>query len=283
MRTDGVSVRLLFKPAEERELLVCTNVSAAVASEKVLRGAPTTRLTAGERRHALRAERNARCTLDFSSLSNHNSKSVALATLQAYFDARRGVADVAFAAYASPIHRKRRWQAHRASQRCMTDFVRRIRGLQKDRGSTLVLAYGSWGGVAGRPGQVCNRGHAPCLGVGLRRELSKHFVVAVTPEHHTSKTCCLCGHECGPCDDVDAQRRQDKIARATSDEERRRASRFSVRGLRRCTNAACAAHLNRDLNASVNIGRRCADALRGVAIDAAEDDFERLRLSLNVI
>lgn len=73
-----------------------------------------------------------------------------------------------------------------------------------------MLAYGSWGGVAGRPGQVCNRGHAPCLGVGLRRELSKHFVVAVTPEHHTSKTCCLCGHECGPCDDVDAQRRQDK-------------------------------------------------------------------------
>jgi hypothetical protein len=331
LRTDGVSVRLLFKPDGEsrrpakrrrddtkgdaalvpttglyaidqlkhlsrqrrvevigadpgkRELLVCTNVSAEVPADELLRRVPAARLTAGERRHALRAERNTRCTLDFSSLSNHNSKSVALSTLQAYFEARRAVADAAFAAYESPMYRKRRWQAHRASQRCMTDFVRRIRALQRHEGSTLVLAYGSWSSVAGRPGQCCNRGNAPCIGIGLRRELSKHFVVAVTPEHHTSKTCCLCGHECGPCDDVDAQRRQDKIARATSDEELRRASRFSVRGLRRCTNAACAAHLNRDLNASVNIGRRCADALQGVAIDANEDEFERLRLSLNVI
>ena len=44
---------------------------------------------------------------------------------------------------------------------------------------------------------------------------------------------------------------------AKDDKARRNASRASVRGLRRCTNAACAAHLNRDYNAAVNIQRRC--------------------------
>ena len=171
------------------------------------------------------------------------------------------------------------------AQRSMTDFVRRIRGLQADKESTLVLAYGSWSNVAGRPGQPCNRGHPPCIGIGLRRELSKHFVVAVTPEGYTSKTCCLCGHTCGTCAEVDAQRRETKLASASNDEERRRASRFSVRGLRRCNNAACAAYLNRDLNASINIGRRCVDALRDqvTMTEAPDADFERLRLLINAI
>ena len=323
LRTDGVSVRLLFKPRcagkrkrdasddalpttglyaieqlkhlsrqkrvevigadpGKRELLVCANVSADVPDDRVLKEMPTARLTSGERRHALRAERNARCSVDFSSLSSHNSKSAVLATLQGYFSARHELADVAFEAYSSPIHRKRRWAAHRAAQRSMTDFVRRIKSLRQSEDSTLILAYGSWSNCAGRPGAPCNRGHPPCIGIGLRRELSKHFLVAVTPEHWTSKTCCLCGHQCGACAEVDAERRDEKMARAESDEEQRRASRFSVRGLRRCTNAACAAFLNRDLNASINIGRRCVDALRGAVIEANDDEFARLRVDLNM-
>ena len=116
----------------------------------------------------------------------------------------------------------------------------------------------------------------------MRRELAKHFVVAVTPEHNTSKTCCLCDHECGPCAEVDAWHRQQRVARCASDDERRRASKFSVRGLRRCTNAACAAHLNRDLNAAINIGRRCLDGLQGrVSVDVV-DVFAQLRIRLNI-
>ena len=62
----------------------------------------------------------------------------------------------------------------------------------------LVLAYGSWGAVAGRAGSAANRGNAPCIGVGLMNKLAKRFLVALTPEQYTSKTCCRCLHPCGP-------------------------------------------------------------------------------------
>ena len=68
----------------------------------------------------------------------------------------------------------------------------------------LVLAYGSWGLVAGKPGTACNKGNPPCIGVGLMRKLARRFVVAPTPEAFTSKTCCVCFgkhgrvSECGP-------------------------------------------------------------------------------------
>ena len=43
------------------------------------------------------------------------------------------------------------------------------------------------------------------------------------------------------------------------DERRIRKARwFSVRGLRRCQNNECAAYLNRDHNAAINIQRRCS-------------------------
>ena len=141
-----------------------------------------------------------------------------------------------------------------------TDFVRRIRGLSR-KGAPMVLAYGSWASVAGRPGAPCNRGIAPCIGVGLRRELSKHFIVAVTPEQWTSQTCSACNGFCGPCREVDAVQRVKRMAKASTDQERAKAARFSVRGLRRCTNAACAVFHNRDYNSSILIGRRCKDRL----------------------
>ena len=45
---------------------------------------------------------------------------------------------------------------------------------------------------------------------------------------------------------------------------------FSVRGLRRCSNNACLAHLNRDYNAAINIQRRCKALLAGT-IDPGSD------------
>ena len=36
--------------------------------------------------------------------------------------------------------------------------------------------------VAGRPGMACNKGNAPCIGVGLMRKLARRFVVAPTPD-----------------------------------------------------------------------------------------------------
>lgn len=45
---------------------------------------------------------------------------------------------------------------------------------------------------------ACNKGNAPCIGVGLMRKLARRFVVAPTPEAYTSKTCCRCLGEAGP-------------------------------------------------------------------------------------
>ena len=69
--------------------------------------------------------------------------------------------------------------------------------------------------------------------------------------------------------------RAKRVMNATTDEERRRAERFSVRGLRHCHNVECAAHLNRDHNAAVNIQRRCASLLEGNPLPRVGDDVDR--------
>eukprot|EP00966_Prymnesium_polylepis_P172703 3994053-Prymnesium_polylepis.1 len=63
---------------------------------------------------------------------------------------------------------------------------------QDDGKQDLVVAWGAWGLVAGRPGQAANRGKAPCLGVGLMKRVAKVLPVVKTPEHMTSQTCCRC-------------------------------------------------------------------------------------------
>ena len=146
--------------------------------------------------------------------------------------------------------------------------------LQREKDVPLALAYGSWGAVAGRPDAPCNKGIPPCLGRGLRQKLSKHFLVICTPEQYTSKTCSLCGSTCGPCEEVDAEHRLKLLAQATTESETRRAMRFSVRGLRHCHNEHCAAHLNRDHNASVNIHRRCLSLLSDAPVHTPSDDVD---------
>ena len=160
----------------------------------------------------------------------------------------------------------------------MTSFVRRIHSLQRSPDNPLILAYGSWANVAGRPGAACNRGHPPCIGKGLRATLAKSFLVVCTPESHTSKTCSFCLSECGPCAEVDEAHRERMVAEANGDVEKiRRAQRFSVRGVRRCCNNDCAAYLNRDYNAAINIQRRCKSSLTGSS-EAIETDTVDARL-----
>ena len=65
----------------------------------------------------------------------------------------------------------------------------------------------------GRPGMAANRGNAPCVGVGLRNKLAKRFVVAMTPEQYTSKTCCKCLCPCGPWAELEEDGRKVRGAR----------------------------------------------------------------------
>ena len=139
--------------------------------------------------------------------------------------------------YGQIEHRRRRWKTCIKTQQSEERLYKRLEGVKKaDDPRPLVLAYGSWGLIAGRAGAASNRGNPPCIGVGLMRKLARRFVVAPTPEAYTSKTCCVCLGECGP------------WAEKETTENRK------IRGLRRCTQRDCMIPLNRDRNGATNIG-----------------------------
>ena len=84
------------------------------------------------------------------------------------------------------------------------------------------------------------------------RRMSKHFLVADTPEHYTSKTCSACHECCGPFEALETCRRKELKAKATTDHEKK-AAYHKIRGLRRCQHAECGVILHRDRNAASNI------------------------------
>ena len=141
----------------------------------------------------------------------------------------RGWRITCLAFYSDNGHRKRRWKAAIKAQCSEEKLYKRIEELQKDE-RPIILAYGSWGMVAGRAGAACNKGNAPCIGVGLMRKLSKRYHVSPTPVAYTSKTCCRCFSACEPWQEVEE------------------ASGKKMRGLRRCTQRYCMLPLNRDKN-----------------------------------
>ena len=176
------------------------------------------------------------------SLAGFNSRSASLDTFRAYCNARRAIMNTCMSFYSNISHRKRRWKSYMKSQKSEENLFCRLKAIQKDN-RPLVLAYGSWGMIAGRPGMVCNKGNAPCIGIGLMRKLATRFVVVPTPEAYTSKTCCNCMGECGrwkEVEDIMLQKQQKK--------------RSEIRGLRVCQNTECRIPLNRDKNGATNIG-----------------------------
>jgi transposase len=96
----------------------------------------------------------------------------------------------------------------------------------------------------------------------------------------------LCSSTCGACNEVDAIHREHKLAIAKDDEEKKKAEHFSVRGLRRCNNVECAAHLNRDYNAAINIQRRCRSLLASDPdphpLTAEEEEIVRHRMEIDL-
>lgn len=276
----------------KRELLVCVDADDTSASEAYGRRGdmcmPSTRYTSAQRRFECLVRQHAdedlrrrpeRLRERLEELTKTNSRSFCTSDLAHYFATRRSLLDEALHCFQPLWRRERRWQRFIRQQKSFTDFAQRIRKM-RDRSSDrpFVIAYGSWGGIAGVPGQPCNRGHPPCLGKGLRARLASEFVVVSVPERNTSKTCSICGSECGPCEEVDALRRAERMAKATSEESLNKAKRYSVRGLRRCCNEFCSAHLNRDYNAAVNIQRRCKSLILGhlTSFSPEEEELEAM-------
>ena len=172
-----------------------------------------------------------------TELAGFHSRTADLARFTAYCDKRHESLEACFGFYADLGRRKRRWKTAIKTQQSEERLYQRLEAL-KPAGDTrpLVLAYGSWGMVAGRPGVACNKGNPPCIGVGLMRKLARRFLVAPTPEAYTSKTCCACLGPCGPWADKEEERG------------------YGIRGLRRCQNEECMLPLNRDRNGATNIG-----------------------------
>ena len=126
-------------------------------------------------------------------------------------------------------------------------LFRRLDAIGERDTRPLVLAYRSWGRIAGRPTLACNRGNPPCIGVGLMRKLSRRFLVAPTPEHHTSKTCAACGGTCGAHPTL-------RHTRTTSRQGVRLRREHTIRGLRLCQQEGCKLLQNRDRTGAANIG-----------------------------
>ena len=170
-----------------------------------------------------------------ADLCGYSSRSPNLGAFCDYCAKRHEGLEASLSFYSDDSHRRRRWKSAIKEQQSEEKLYKRLERLKTDA-RPLVLAYGSWGLVAGKAGSACNRGNAPCIGVGLMRKLARRFLVCPTPEAYTSKTCCRCWEECGPWAEM----------------EDRRGGR--IRGLRRCTQRECMLLMNRDKMGSVNIG-----------------------------
>lgn len=204
-------------------------------------------------------------------LSLYNHKAPSLEGFAAYVERRHELLrDVPEwqTFYEDIDHRRHRHKKFLKTQASETKLYRKIRGMHDPKdGRQLVLAYGAYGLVAGRPDMACNKGNPPAIGVGLMKKLDQQFVVVPTPEHYTSKTCVKCGRLCGA----------HPTLRTKKDKE--------IRGLRVCQHEECGLIQNRDRTGATNIGRQLRRLLRGEGplrpMTDEELEFNRLETCLS--
>lgn len=204
------------------------------------------------------------------TLSKFNSKSPSLKEFARFAaERRRSMRDTpeAQAFYDEMHHRDRRRKTRIKVQKSEANLVKRIASMHaKDDKRTLVLAYGAWGLVAGRPNMAANKGTPPAIGAGLMKKLALHFVVAPTPEHFTSKTCVRCMGPCGPHPTLKTKNGKE------------------IRGLRVCQHEGCGLLQNRDKTGATNIGLQFNRLLQGKSpirtMDDTELEFHRLNVCL---
>ena len=236
---------------------------------------PVVRYTLDQRRRDMRTRQYADevtrsrpypVTAAEEDLSLFNSKAPSLAEFARFGAARRRqlreVAEIR-TFYDDLAHRNRRRKSALKAQQSEARLYDRLRGMHAPSdGRTLVLAYGAWGLVAGRPNAAANKGNPPAIGGGLMKKLSKHFVVAPTPEHYTSKTCVARGGPCGPHPTLKTKNKE------------------YIRGLRVCQHEGCGLPQNRDKTGATNIGLQFQKLMRGEppirAMSDEEAEFNRL-------
>ena len=177
-----------------------------------------------------------------AALADCTSRSPSLDAFKEYCACRRRFVDDSLAFYGELHHRERRRKQCIKQHQSEAALARKISSLRRDD-RPLVLAYGSWGLTTSRPFQ----GVPPSKGVGLMRQLAKHFAVVPTPEYYTSKICSRCGSKCGPHPTLRRCVKRLHTDGSVSVQHR------EVRGLRVCQNEDCKLHLNRDRMGALNI------------------------------
>jgi hypothetical protein len=239
---------------------------------------PVVRYTLDQRRRDMRTRQYADemrrsrpypVTAAEEDLSLYNSKAPSLAEFARFGAERRRLLrdhSEIHTFYEDLEHRNRRRKSALKAQQSEARLFDRLRGMHdsKTDDRTLVLAYGAWGLVAGRPSTAANKGNPPAIGVGLMKKLALHFVVAPTPEHYTSKTCVACGGLCGP----------HPTLKTNNDK--------SIRGLRVCQHEGCGLLQNRDKTGATNIGLQFQKLVSGqppIRVMSDEElEFNRLAL-----
>ena len=253
----------------KRELVVCVDADGP-------KDAPVVRYTLAQRQRDLRIRqyadaskrgKPATVTDAEEQLSELNSRAPSLDEYAAFSAKRRRLLReraeiVTF--YADLAFRERRRKTGIKAQQSEARLVARIKGMHAAGDARqLVLAYGAWGLVAGRPGMPASKGNPPAVGTGLMKRLALHFVVAPTPEHYTSKTCVKCSGLCGA----------HPMLKTKTNKE--------IRGLRVCQNESCGLLQNRDKTGATNIGFQFQRLVRDQPplrpMSDEEREFHRLR------
>ena len=203
-------------------------------------------------------------------LSQFNSKAPSLAGFAEFaYARRRSMNDLPILQefYNIVAHRERRRKTRIKMQQSEAKLINRISALHSKKDARkLVLAYGAWGMVAGRPNAAGNKGNPPAIGAGLMKKLALHFIVAPTPEHYTSKTCVKCMGLCGPHSTLKNKNGKE------------------IRGLRVCQHEGCGLLQNRDKTGATNIGLQFVRLLKGQSpireMSETELKFHRLNVCL---
>lgn len=205
---------------------------------------------------------------------SQSSHAATLSGFATYLSAIRQREPVLVPHYEQLHQRKLRFKAHVERQRYESKFIRDIKRTfdPEKTGKTIILFWGAWGKIAGRPGTVGNRGYPPTIGVGLVKRIAKEdgIVVAWTPEYFTTKIHHKCGGECVRFTKAEKRRAKDGKFRHTHKE---------IRGLKQCS--SCGDPVNRDLNAALNIGTNGLLLLSGCKPIKVHDAVEVDTLNIN--
>ena len=91
--------------------------------------------------------------------------------------------------YEKEIFRKLKWRTYIKTQKSISKLIKNIKLVFNNTKKQICLAYGNW----------CQskqmRNYLPTPGIGLKKQLSKHFKIITVDEYKTSKICSNCNNE----------------------------------------------------------------------------------------